>query len=235
MNNELIYSYQLQVHLFHEKMRTSISLLLLFAIFSIANSTMKFQEVFSWKVLEYAYPTEHDRMREHLTKKFIPENNLPVGIETWQNKLFITVPRWNPGIPATLNYVPLEASTYTKSPRLIPYPNWKANELANCETGLTTVYRIKADACNRLWVLDTGTFGIGNTTRNPCPYALNVFDLLTDTRIRRYEFKPTDTNSRSFIANIAVDIGPGGCEDTFAYFSDELGYGLIAYSWKENR
>lgn len=25
------------------------------------------------------------------------------------------------------------------------------------------------------------------------------------------------------------------CEDTFAYFSDELGYGLIAYSWEQNK
>lgn len=40
--------------------------------------------------------------------------------------------------------------------------------------------------CDRLWVLDTGTFGIGNTTQNPCPYALNIFDLQTNTRIHRY-------------------------------------------------
>lgn len=25
------------------------------------------------------------------------------------------------------------------------------------------------------------------------------------------------------------------CLDTFAYFSDELGYGLIAYSWEQNK
>lgn len=83
-------------------------------------------------------------------------------------------------------------------------------------------------------MLDTGTVGIGNTTQNLCPYALNVFDLATDRRIRRYEFRPEDTNPNSFIANIAVDIGRN-CEDAFAYFSDELGYGLVAYSWEQNR
>lgn len=91
-----------------------------------------------------------------------------------------------------------------------------------------------ADKCGRLWVLDTGTVGIGNTTQNLCPYALNVFDLATDRRIRRYEFRPEDTNQNTFIANIAVDIGRN-CEDAFAYFSDELGYGLVAYSWEQNR
>lgn len=210
-------------------MKTLITAVTLLAALATVNCTLKLQEVFAWNILDYHFPDEHTRMREIRTKRFIPENNLPVGIEIWQDKLFVSVPRWSAGVPATLNYVPLAASSYTKSPRLIPYPNWEANELGNCKTGLSTVYRIKADKCNRLWVLDTGTFGIGNTTINPCPYALNVFDLNTDRRIRRYELQTSDTNSRSFIANIAIDIGPGGCEDTFAYLSDELGNNNIYF------
>lgn len=58
--------------------------------------------------------------------------------------------------------------------------------------------------------------------------------MATDRRIRRYEFRPEDTNQNTFIANIAIDIGRN-CEDAYAYFSDELGYGLIAYSWEQNR
>lgn len=42
-----------------------------------------------------------------------------------------------------------------------------------------------------------------------------------------------DINSRTFIANTAVDLGKS-CDDAYAYFSDELGYGLIVYSLKEN-
>lgn len=124
--------------------------------------------------------------------------------------------------------------TPTGSPALIPYPSLENNIAGDCANGLSTVYRIKADKCGRLWVLDTGTVGIGNTTQNVCPYALNVFDLATDRRIRRYEFQPEDTNPNTFIANIAVDIGKN-CEDAYAYFSDELGYGLISYSWEQNK
>lgn len=58
--------------------------------------------------------------------------------------------------------------------------------------------------------------------------------MTTDRRIRRYEFRAEDTNPNTFIANIAIDIGRN-CEDAFAYFSDELGYGLISYSWEQNR
>ncbi|GBP65437.1 Protein yellow [Eumeta japonica] len=136
-------------------------------------------------------------------------------------------------IPATLNYIALDAP-YDPSPKLAPYPSWKGNELGNCEYGLNTVYRIKADRCDRLWVLDTGTYGYDNTTTNPCPYALNVYDLNTDQRIRRYVLRAEDIVPSTFIANIAVDVGKD-CDDTFAYMSDELGYGLIAYSWEENK
>lgn len=137
------------------------------------------------------------------------------------------------GIPATLTYINT-AQTISGSPQLIPYPDWQGNAVGDCVNGLNTVYRIKADKCGRLWVLDTGTIGIGNTTQNICPYSVNVFDLATNTRIRRYEFRAEDTNANTFIANTAVDIGKS-CEDTFAYFSDELGYGLIVYSWEQNR
>lgn len=64
------------------------------------------------------------------------------------------------GIPATLNYIPLDA-TYDPSPKLTPYPSFKGNQLGDCENGLTTVYRIKADKCDRLWILDVGTYGYG--------------------------------------------------------------------------
>ncbi|XP_052131309.1 protein yellow-like isoform X2 [Frankliniella occidentalis] len=192
----------------------------------------KLQERFSWRSLDFAFPDERSRQVALQTGGFIPENNLPVGIEVWGDKLFVTVPRWRAGIPSTLNYISLSQS-YGDSPRLVPYPDWKTNIEGNCGTGITTTYRIKADACDRLWVLDTGTVGIGNTTQNPCPYSILVFDLTTDTLLRRYTLRTQDTNQNTFIANIAVDVGRT-CDDTFLYASDELGYGLIVYSWELN-
>lgn len=62
-----------------------------------------------------------------------------------------------------------------------------------------------------------GTVGIGNTTQNLCPYAVNVFDLQTNRRIRRYELRPEDTNANTFIANTAVDIGKS-CEGNLLCF-----------------
>ncbi|CAD6208790.1 GSCOCG00003598001-RA-CDS [Cotesia congregata] len=190
-------------------------------------------ERFSWQVLDWAYPDPITRAAAIQSGDYMPENGLPVGIEIWKNKLFVTVPRWKDGIPATLNYISLDTNR-GGSPKLTPYPNWAQNVAGDCDNGLTTAYRIHADECDRLWVLDTGTIGIGNTTVQACPYTLNVFDLKTDKVLRKYRLRPDDINQNTFIANIAVDLGKGGCDDAFAYMSDELGYGLIIYSWENN-
>jgi hypothetical protein len=53
--------------------------------------------VFQWRALDFEYPSEEIRQYAKFTKDFVPENNLPVGIEVWRNKLFVTVPRWEDG------------------------------------------------------------------------------------------------------------------------------------------
>lgn len=54
-------------------------------------------ERFSWRALDFAYPDELSRELAISRREFIPENGLPVGIEIWRNKLFVTVPRWKDG------------------------------------------------------------------------------------------------------------------------------------------
>lgn len=50
----------------------------------------------------------------------------------------------------------------------------------------------------------------------------------------RHEIKSEDIVPTTFIANIAVDI-MDDCNDAYAYFSDELGYGLIVFSLREQK
>ncbi|XP_052899763.1 protein yellow [Anopheles moucheti] len=197
------------------------------------SATQKLQERYSWQQLDFVFPNQRLKQQALARGDYVPTNGLPVGIERWENKLFVSVPRWKDGIPSTLNYIDMN-QTPSGSPALIPYPDWSSNVAGDCANGLSTVYRIKADKCGRLWALDTGTVGIGNTTQQLCPYALNIWDLKTNRRLRRYELRAEDTNANTFIANIAIDMGRS-CDDTFAYMSDELGYGLIVYSFEQNK
>lgn len=57
----------------------------------------KLEERYSWNVLDFAFPDEISRQEALASGAFVPENNLPVGLEIWNNKVFVTVPRWRSG------------------------------------------------------------------------------------------------------------------------------------------
>lgn len=52
---------------------------------------------FTWNKMDFAYPNERARQSAMARGEYIPENSLPVGIEIWRNKLFVTIPRWRDG------------------------------------------------------------------------------------------------------------------------------------------
>lgn len=54
---------------------------------------------------------------------------MPVGVDRFNNKLFITVPRRRPGIPSSLNYVAIDEFGENRSPNLKPFPNIETNLL----------------------------------------------------------------------------------------------------------
>lgn len=54
-------------------------------------------ERFRWRFVDYEFPSEEARYAAIAQGAYIPENNLPVGIELWQDKMFISVPRWAGG------------------------------------------------------------------------------------------------------------------------------------------
>lgn len=53
----------------------------------------KLEEKFHWKQLVFDWPTAQAEKDALKAGDYIVENNLPLGVEKWNNKLFITVPR----------------------------------------------------------------------------------------------------------------------------------------------
>lgn len=50
-------------------------------------------ELFAWNQLTFNWPNEQIKQDALKKGSYIPENNLPLGIARWNDKLFITVPR----------------------------------------------------------------------------------------------------------------------------------------------
>lgn len=57
----------------------------------------KLQKHFEWNILDFQYENAQQKLNDLATGKLKPENALPVGIEIWNDKVFVTVPRWKEG------------------------------------------------------------------------------------------------------------------------------------------
>lgn len=211
---------------------------------------VKLKEKFKWREVEYDWPSQEAKQEAISSGKYVAANNLPLGLERWRDKLFITVPRWKSGVAASLTFVNISDGL---SPVLRPYPSWEANQLpqpnddskktdegksANMLKDNNTIistFRVRADECDRLWVMDTG---LADVLGNPTPYAapsLAIFDLYSDKLIRRHYFPESLLKEDSFFANVIIDAERGDCDNAHAYMPDLGGYQVVVYSFKDDK
>lgn len=208
--------------------------MILLAFLASVHALTSLTTVYEWKQLTFDWPNDAVREDAIASSSYIPENSAPVGLITWKSKLFVTVPRWKSGVPASLTYIDRNQTT-EGSPNLIPYPNWESHDLQNYSSqSIVSAFRLAIDLCERLWVIDTGFDGfLGNKTVYSTP-SIIIFDLNTDQIIHRYNLKDTDQTDTSIFGNIVLDIDENNCDNTYAYLTDVLGYGLVVYSLSQN-
>lgn len=56
--------------------------------------SQKLAEKFKWKELKYQWTSDQAEQAARANGGYIPDNNLPLGLDLWRDKLFITVPRY---------------------------------------------------------------------------------------------------------------------------------------------
>ncbi|XP_026470892.1 major royal jelly protein 1-like [Ctenocephalides felis] len=194
--------------------------------------------VHEWRELEFAFPSRH--LREYAISNGLYERgaSLPIDVavdykENGGSRIFVTIPRFSNGVPMTLTTVTRQQAA--NGPMLAAYPDysWHSSHGRNCN-GLTSVFRVDIDKCNRMWVLDTGM--IGSTQH--CPPQLVVFNLHTDKMIMRYRFPEDQYKSGiSLFVTPVVDVqdSNGKCSNTFVYIGDVTGQGLVVFDLKNER
>lgn len=72
-------------------------ILLALTLVNFVSGQSKLRTAFSWNVLDWEFPNEQLKSIARQNGDYVPENGLPVGIERWNNKLFVSVPRWRDG------------------------------------------------------------------------------------------------------------------------------------------
>lgn len=92
------------------------------------------------------------------------------------------------------------------------------------------MFRVQADSCGRLWVLDSGQIDVSTNPTQICPPQIFIFDLESDSLLLRYELPEAFIKQDSLYSNIIVDIRDGDCEDVHAYLADVWRFGLVVFS-----
>ncbi|CAH0397908.1 unnamed protein product [Chilo suppressalis] len=182
--------------------------------------------LYRWKQIDFEYPSPQDRQTALDNGEFIQLNVIPLGVERWKDRVFVSTPRWKKGVPATLSSVPVDVQD--ESAPLRPFPNWEWHKADNC-TGFTSVFRMNVDHCGVMWVLDSGQVEAFETPQQLCPPTLLAIDLETDTVLGRYPIPQEYVLQNSLITNIIVDSRDALCKDVHVYIADAWRFGLIVY------
>ncbi|EDW04015.1 GH11563 [Drosophila grimshawi] len=185
---------------------------------------------YEWREMDFKYDNPDQRWTAIEQGAFKPTSVIPFGLEVYRHRLFVTLPRWRSGVPASLAYLDLNDNS-TKMPALMPFPSWVAHNLNDTEPELVSPFRVKADQCGRLWVLDSRISGVLEQTKLYGTAQLLVYDIHNDDLLRRYILPAGQSKQSSFFANLAVE--DGDCENTYAYMADLGSPGLVVYSWRD--
>lgn len=199
-----------------------------------------FKLVSEWRDLEYAFPTPQLRQAAISSGQYVAGNGVPIDVDVnyrtgRASRIFVTIPRFTTGIPVTLGVV--SGNSANNGPLVEPYPDysWHSSHGQNCN-GITSVFRIAIDECDRLWVLDTGRIGANQF----CPPQLLIFNLENDQLFHRYKFPAGQyrPGTSLFITPVLDVKDPppyGRCTNVKAYIADVTGYGILVYDGQTNR
>nr|ADX87358.1 yellow-h3 [Heliconius melpomene] len=184
------------------------------------------ETLYRWKQIDYVFPSPQSRRLAIQNGEFNQINVIPLGIERWQDRVFVSTPRWKKGVPATLSSLPV--ASQEESPLLAPYPSWDWHNADNC-TGFTSIYRMSIDDCGVMWVLDSGQVEAFETARQLCPPTLFAISLATDTVVGRFPIPSEYVLQNSLITNLVVDSRDAQCRDLHVYIADAWRFGLIVF------
>lgn len=62
---------------------------------------------YEWKLMDFQYENNNQRQEDIDGRAFISKNVIPTGIDVYENRLFVALPRLKSGVPASLATIDL--------------------------------------------------------------------------------------------------------------------------------
>ncbi|XP_054747674.1 major royal jelly protein 1-like [Anastrepha obliqua] len=185
-----------------------------------------------WKLFSFDFPPLAPVSD---TNYYNQVNVVPTSMTVAYDRIFIATPKLFSGVPATVSYI--SKSDYSESPSLQAYPDWSytvsGRNSFNCsDPYLVSVYRMRIDSCNRLWILDAAVSRTFEDSEQTCQPKILVFDLSTDRVVKRIDIPKDVLRNQSILVNLVIDettSTSGTCDDVFVYIADTVKPAIIVY------
>lgn len=163
------------------------------------------------------------------SKRYVSKNVIATRAVIVGTDAILAVPRFKPGVPATLVKVNLKHRGCQAE--LEPYPCWAVQEEGNCNQ-LQSVVDIFLDSAGILWALDSG---IVNTLEQPvrrCAPKVLGFDTKTGKLVKTVDLSAL-TCAASRLQYLVVDYAKDG--RIFLYIADAATRSIIVYDVTSGR
>lgn len=182
--------------------------------------------LFQWDHLTWDFELEDKKKAFYDQEHY--KGCMPAGFKMdSMGNYYLSVPRWNPGVPASFNRVVVKDG----KPVLVPYPSWEWNEEGNPDR-IQSVLGYEIDENDVLWILDQGRICDQDSVDGS--QKIIKWDIKKNELIESIKIDDSLSSYKaSFLNDIVVDNEHG-----FAYIADSgtgtdpLQGGLIVYDDK---
>ncbi|XP_017475039.1 PREDICTED: major royal jelly protein 1 [Rhagoletis zephyria] len=161
--------------------------------------------------------------------KYISKNVIATRAQIVGDTVFLALPRYKHGVPATLAKTTLKSGACQTT--LAPFPCWDMQDDSTCK-GFQSVVDLVVDQNEVLWVLDTGIVNTLETPERKCAPKVVALSVKTGKVLKSVSLEGlTSPNSR--LQYIVVDYAPDG--SCFIYVSDAANRAIIVYNLQADR
>lgn len=179
--------------------------------------------IVEWTGGSFEWPCNSIKSLYKSSGKYINKHVIATRAQILNEDLFLALPRYKSGVPATLVRTNLAASSCART--LTPFPCWSAQEEGSC-LALQSVVDIFIDVHEIVWALDIGIVNTLETPIRKCPPKIVAMSATTNKVLKTISLedfvKPT-----SRLQYFAVDYSTDN--RCFLYISDAAQRSIIVY------
>lgn len=177
-----------------------------------------------WNGADFRWPCATTKALLKNSGKYINKNNIATRGQIHRDTIFLALPRFKKGIPATLVKAKMRRGACSLTYE--PFPCWSLQEEGKCSS-LQSVVDLVVDGSDIVWVLDTGV--VSTLEDEPiltCSPKVLAFNARNGNLLKTITFDGLVSKS-SRLQYLAVDYGRDG--RPFVYVSDAASRAIIVY------